>query len=1249
MTLRRWRRMNVIKNNTNKKGSIYYCRRCLSVTTTSLWAWAIIVNLVVEGFVPPSILSSTSHHQARNQKRNLDAHFWPPQQRRRQQQHDASSCYSTTKSTTISSRKTMASSLSAADTEIATTKEFEDEITSETTQGVAPNDNSSTSSSSSRNLYKIRRTTAMVLSIAMQRLASSHSGRGGAIQASKEFRGLTWIEDGFYSDFFIDTDVLNKYDNDDDDDVNNDNEKVNGRNSTIIKKDIILREEIKKEIDAIIENSKPITVESVSVETAISMMDDNHPFRQAMLVERVEDETSSVLICRIGDTSNEWCFLSSFDKHTTPNAGVDDIHNILLGNTGDLDPNAIAITSIDILPPSKQKHEEEEITANGDASTGAATSLLPKRIKATAFVTESDLTAYKTRVEAAQKQVQTFGQLVNWGSGTLDGIEYICPCCDPTPDNEGSMGLNGLGLLPAIDPTTSSNTENQLLVDPKNQVLRTQTRLTEESGPKIDDTGARPSAKLATPFVPANNPEWLAEREGIYDTIRERRAAELAEKLAEPIKVTLPDGTVLGTEYNLTSWTSSPLDVARCISDGLANVAVVARVRHTSRIGTSDVIVSGDGIDYDEEYSGDGKAELWDLTRPLEGNCNVEILTWNSDDEAAKAVFWHSSAHILGQSLEHNYGALLTIGPPVAGGFYYDSYMGDGDNALSESQFSEIEDEFRKSVKRKEKFERLVVTKEEALELFQYSPFKTALIETKVPENSRTTVYRNGDLIDLCMGPHVPHTGKIKAFKMLRCSAASWLGDANNDQLQRVYGVSFPTKKLLKAHVENLERAKERDHRRLGIQQKLFMFHQLSPGSAFFLPHGTIIYNTLCEFIRKQYNKRGYSEVITPNVFNLKLWEQSGHAQHYKEDMFIFDVEGEEWGMKPMNCPAHCLMFASMPRSYRELPYRIADFGVLHRNEQSGALSGLTRVRRFQQDDAHIFCREDQIEKEVIDCLEFMKFVYGIFGMTYKLELSTKPKKALGKKELWDKAETALANAMDEFAGEGNWRENPGDGAFYGPKIDIKVMDAMDRIHQCATIQLDFQLPIRFNLRYRKKGDANANTNGESVNGSSADDKDEAAPSFAAATSDDENEVDTNNELPPDFARPVMVHRAMLGSVERMFAVLLEHYGGKWPFWLSPRQALVVPVGKTFEPYANKVRDQLKTAGFQVDIDDSSNSLKKKVREGQLAQYNYILVVGEKEETNDSVAVRNRQNEMEGEKKINDVILDFQNLCDTYQ
>jgi threonyl-tRNA synthetase len=1037
----------------------------------------------------------------------------------------------------------------------------ENAINGKTTEGV---------NGSGENVFTIRRTAAMVMSIAVQKVIP------GAVQSGS--MGPAWIEEGFYCDFAMQQDIYatdekNEYDES-------------------------LKSLIKEEVDSIIASAEPIVMESVSVMEAKKMIGDNQ-----ILSRRLEDmsDDDTITVCRIGE---DWCWLLSCDNHS------DGDKNIVLASTDQLDPDALALTSVRNLA----KRNEETDTSD----------IAFLRLTATAFKTQSDLLSYKTKVDESQRVVKTFGGLVNWGSGSLDDLEYMCPCCDPMEDNDG-YGLNGLGLMPA----TSNG------YGPSQPSRAQKTRLTEESGPKIV-TLDRPSLKLESPFVPAKNPEWLSQREVIYDTIRERREAELALKPTKPIEVTLPDGTVLGGDHNLTSWRTTPLDVARCISDGLANVAVVSRVRHTSRIGSTDAIVAGDGMDYD--FDDTSKPELWDLTRPLEGNCNIEILTFNSDDDAAKAVFWHSSAHLLGQSLEHNYGALLTIGPPVAGGFYYDAYMGDGEG-LSESQFGEIEDEFRKSVKRKEKFERLVVTKDEALDLFSYSPFKTALIKAKVPDNTRTTVYRNGDLIDLCMGPHVPHTGKIKAFKMLRCSAASWLGDADNDQLQRVYGVSFPTKKLLKAHLENLERARERDHRRLGIEQKLFIFHKLSPGSAFFLPHGTIIYNTLCEFIRTQYRKRGYSEVVTPNVFNLKLWEQSGHAKHYKEDMFIFDVEGEEWGMKPMNCPAHCLMFGSMSRSYRELPMRIADFGVLHRNEQSGALTGLTRVRRFQQDDGHIFCREDQIEEEVLGCLEFMKFVYETFGMTYKLELSTRPKKALGEKVLWDRAEAALASAMDNFAGKGNWRENPGDGAFYGPKIDIKVMDAMDRVHQCATIQLDFQLPIRFDLRYRKKG----GTNGDDNSGSDVE------VEASSATTDDDVDPDDSNELPPDFARPVMVHRAMLGSVERMFAVLLEHYGGKWPFWLSPRQALVVPVGKSFVPYANKVVDRLRVEGFHVDIDDSSNSLKKKVREGQLAQYNYILVVGEKEETNESVAVRNRNNEMEGEKKVDEVIAEFRNLRDTYQ
>lgn len=387
------------------------------------------------------------------------------------------------------------------------------------------------------------------------------------------------------------------------------------------------------------------------------------------------------------------------------------------------------------------------------------------------------------------------------------------------------------------------------------------------------------------------------------------------------------------------------------------------------------------------------------------------------------------------------------------------------------------------------------------------------------------------------------------------------------------------------------------------------MFHDLSAGSAFWLPHGARIYNKLIQFIKDHYWKKGYDEIITPNIFNLDLWHKSGHALHYKDAMFCFDVEGQEWAMKPMNCPGHCLIFASSIRSYRDLPLRLADFGVLHRNELSGALTGLTRVRRFQQDDAHIYCREDQIESEVVGALNFMKDVYDTFGMSYKLELSTRPKKALGDIELWERAEAALAQAMNHFIGEGNWRVNAGDGAFYGPKIDIKVMDAMDRVHQCATIQLDFQLPIRFDLQYTTQ----------------------------------------SKEEGKQFARPVMIHRAMLGSVERMFAVLCEHYGGKWPLWLSPRQVIVIPLHNDFYDYASSVRDKLHDEGFYADADLSKEQFKKKVRNAQVAQYNFQLVVGKSELENGSVNIRTRENKVEGEMKVDEMISMLKKLRDEFQ
>mmetsp|Transcript_13989 Transcript_13989/g.17003 ORF Transcript_13989/g.17003 Transcript_13989/m.17003 type:complete len:803 (+) Transcript_13989:108-2516(+) len=742
-------------------------------------------------------------------------------------------------------------------------------------------------------------------------------------------------------------------------------------------------------------------------------------------------------------------------------------------------------------------------------------------------------------------------------------------------------------------------------------------RANASSGPRMDDkTSTLIGGDSFTKRT--KDPEWITVRETTYKKVAERRAAELETKKPVPISVTMPDGNVIEKNKegeSFLAWRTSPYHVAATISQGLADSAVVARVTYESYVEDYDLDEDGmtgedtmlDSAEVDDDETKDAKSILWDMARPLVGKVSkLEFLKFNSDADA-KTAFWHSSAHMMGEALEHLYGCRLTIGPPLKGGFYYDSYMGS--DALKEDDYAPVEKEVAKIIKAKQKFERLVVTKEEALELFAGNPFKEQIIKTKVPDNSRTTVYKCGDLIDLCRGPHVPHTGRVKAFAATRHSATSWLADTDNDSLQRIYGISFPDKKMLKVWKENQEKAKERDHRKISMQQNLIMFHDLSPGSAFWLPHGARIYNKLISFIKGHYWQRGYDEIITPNIYNLNLWHTSGHAMHYKDCMFCFDVEGQEWAMKPMNCPGHCLMFANSIRSYRDLPLRLADFGVLHRNELSGALSGLTRVRRFQQDDAHIYCRDDQIEEEVVGALNFMKDVYTTFGMTYKLELSTRPKKALGEKELWDRAESALAKAMNQFAGEGGWRENPGDGAFYGPKIDIKVMDAMERVHQCATIQLDFQLPIRFDLKY--------NTG--------------------------------SKEKGQEFARPVMVHRAMLGSVERMFAVLCEHWGGKWPFWISPRQVMIVPVHADFNDYCEEVRSKIHQAGFYADVDLSKEKFNKKVRTAQVDQYNFQLVVGKTEVENGTVNIRTRDNKVEGEKKIDDLINMLIKLRDEYQ
>jgi len=688
---------------------------------------------------------------------------------------------------------------------------------------------------------------------------------------------------------------------------------------------------------------------------------------------------------------------------------------------------------------------------------------------------------------------------------------------------------------------------------------------------KKDKKGASEGGKKSEGGARELNPrpKYIDDREELFLKLKEESDRIMKKKQEDsvPIKVTLPDGK----EIEGKSWITSPISIAEDISKSLANNAVVAKVN----------------------------GKMWDLDRPFEEDSSLELITFKGKDKDgnkvinsdAQYVYWHSTAHVLGEALERVYGGELCYGPPVDNGFYYDMHMEN--QQVSDKHFAELEKVMKKIAAEKQPFERLEIKVETLKEMFKYNKFKLRLLNERV-KTPTTTVYRCGSLIDLCRGPHLRHTGKVKAVKLYKNSSAYWEGNQNMETLQRVYGISFPDKKDLKEWMQFQEEAKKRDHRKIGKEQELFFFHELSPGSCFFLPKGQFIYHKLESFIREEYRKRGFQEVITPNIYNSDLWKTSGHWQHYEENMFRTSIEKQVFALKPMNCPGHCLMFRHRSRSWRELPLRMADFGVLHRNEASGALTGLTRVRRFQQDDAHIFCMQSQIKQEVKGALDFLETVYKVFGFTFKLFLSTRPEKYMGEISMWDEAEKQLQEVLDESGN--NWELNPGDGAFYGPKIDIQICDALRRPHQCATIQLDFQLPIKFDLKYV-----------------SADGKEDE--------------------------RPVIVHRAVLGSVERMIAILTENFAGKWPLWLSPRQVMVLAISSKFDGYASKVRDELYASGLEADFeDDPGLTLNKKVRNAQLAQYNFILVVGQKEEENNTVNVRSRDNERHGEFTMKDFI-----------
>ncbi|KAI0833986.1 threonyl-tRNA synthetase [Hypoxylon sp. FL0890] len=719
--------------------------------------------------------------------------------------------------------------------------------------------------------------------------------------------------------------------------------------------------------------------------------------------------------------------------------------------------------------------------------------------------------------------------------------------------------------------------------------------------PKKDKKSKAADDASAGPIEMNPPPDFLKTRLELFDRLKKQYDEDTAKKPREQITITLPDGSVkIGT-----SWETTPGDIAKSVSNSLYKRSIVARL-------------DGD------------KDKLWDLDRPLERSCKLELLTF--DDEQGKQVFWHSSAHILGEACERRFGCSLCIGPPIDDGFYYEMAL-PGGAAVQQTDWAPLERIVTDIVKERQRFERLEVSKQDLLDMFSYNKYKQYIISTKIPDGTSTTVYRNGPLIDLCRGPHVPDTGRVEAFSIMKNSASYWLGSQENDSLQRIYGVSFPDKKKMAEHKKFLEEAAKRDHRKLGKEQELFMFHELSPGSTFFLPHGTRIYNTLLAYIRDQYHKRDYQEVISPNIFNSELWKMSGHWEYYQEDMFVIDLEKEKWGLKPMNCPAHCLMFGHSPKVYNQLPLRLADFGVLHRNEATGALSGLTRVRRFQQDDAHIFCRLDQVTSEISDLFDFLSEMYGLLGFTFKLQLSTRPDKFMGQVETWDKAESMLKEALDGFAaGPGGvpWTLNEGDGAFYGPKIDIKIMDCLNREWQCATIQLDFMGPENFGLEYvtaelhaakPKQDESAAEATGAKAKNAQPTNTDSANPGKGDSGIKRGRVI---KPLSPGCARPVIIHRAMAGSIERFMGILIEHFAGKWPFWLSPRQVMVIPVGMGFVPYAQEVKEILKKEKIYVDIDTSGNTLPKKIRSAQLAQYNFIFVVGDEEMKGRQVNVRYR-------------------------
>ncbi len=637
------------------------------------------------------------------------------------------------------------------------------------------------------------------------------------------------------------------------------------------------------------------------------------------------------------------------------------------------------------------------------------------------------------------------------------------------------------------------------------------------------------------------------------------------------VTVKLPDGNELQLPDGATG-----ADAAAAIGPGLARAALAVSVGHPE---------AGDA------------PELRDLSRALPDGATLAIVT--KRDEQALQLIRHDTAHVLAEAVLELYGGVkISIGPPIADGFYYDFQFPDG-VSVSEADFAKIEERMRAHVKAGEPFERRDVTPGEARERFaaEGQDYKVELIDDLVTAAEHghparklesVSLYTNGPFTDLCRGPHAPSTKSVGAFKLQSVAGAYWRGDSSRTMLTRIYGTAFFTKEELAGHLQRIEQARERDHRKLGRELGLFMFSELSPGSPFWKPPGMAIFNALTELWRRENLARGYREVKTPILYDVELWKQSGHWDKYQDNMYFTDVEDRPMGLKPMNCPAHIQIYNDERHSYRDLPVRYSEAGLVHRHEASGVLHGLLRVRHITQDDAHIFCTDEQVEAEVVQCLRFGFELYRLFGFEPRLELSTRPEQRIGDDDMWDRAEAALAGALDS---EGlQYELNPGDGAFYGPKIDLHMTDSLGRSWQLGTVQLDYSMPERFELSYTGADNAEH--------------------------------------------RPVMIHRALLGSFERFIGILLEHYAGELPLWLAPLQAIVLPVSDRFNAYAHGVCDELLGKGVRAELDDRNESVGRKIREAELRKAPFMLIVGEREQAEATVSVREHHGGDVGAKSL---------------